>query len=114
MCNGNTADLHDYSVSPHLIPGCIGYPTKIPGRTRIQSVLNVIGFGHAMSPTRSISCRARTQAAGYPRKVGIVSDEALNPTRPARVATLVLSVQFSLNKTTLTSTIYHGPSRPPL
>src|SRR5579859_7329166 len=89
MCNGNTADLHDYSVSPHLIPGCIGYPTKIPGRTRIQSVLNVIGFGHAMSPTRSISCRARTQAAGYPRKVGIVSDEALNPTRPTRVATLV-------------------------
>src|SRR5579859_1786325 len=86
MCNGNTADLHDYSVSPHLIPGCIGYPTKIPGRTRIQSVLNVIGFRHAMSPTRSISCRARTQAAGYPRKVGIVSDEALNPTRPARVA----------------------------
>src|SRR5579859_2148485 len=89
MCNGNTADLHDYPVSPHLIPGCIRYPTKIPGRTRIQSVLNVIGFGHAMSPTRSISCHARTQAAGYPRRVGIVSDEALNPTRPARVATLL-------------------------
>src|SRR5579859_5982731 len=88
MCNRNTADLHDYPVSPHLIPGCIGYPTKIRGRTRIQSVLNVIRFGHAMSPTRSISCHARTQAAGYPRKVGIVSDEALNPTPPARVATL--------------------------
>src|SRR5579859_5843417 len=78
MCNGNTADLHDYPVSPHLILGCIGYPTKIPGQTRIQSVLNVIGFGHAISPTRSISCRAQTQAAGYLREVGIMSDEALN------------------------------------
>src|SRR5579859_4874613 len=88
MCNGNTADLHDYPISPHLIPGCIRYATKIPGRTRIQSVLKVIGFGHAMSPTRSILYRARTQATGYPRKVGIVSDEALNPTQLSRIGSL--------------------------
>ena len=27
-----------------------------PGRVRTQYVLNVIGFGHVMSPTREMSC----------------------------------------------------------
>ena len=32
-----------------------------PGRVRTQVILNVIGFGHAMSPTREMSCGFRDE-----------------------------------------------------